>query len=104
MRLPARNSARVLSTPIGRVDRGQAAEGSNNWVIAPSRTQTGRPILRTIRTGNSGVPSLRRGPERAGPRHHRAGEPALPGIAIGHNDDIAFGITIFAIDQEDLYV
>ena len=33
-----------------------------------------------------------------------AGEPALPGIAIGHNDDIAFGITIFAIDQEDLYV
>src|SRR6202035_1742086 len=33
-----------------------------------------------------------------------AGEPALPGISIGHNDDIAFGITIFAIDQEDLYV
>ena len=33
-----------------------------------------------------------------------AGEPALPGISIGHNDRIAFGLTIFYIDQEDLYV
>jgi penicillin amidase len=33
-----------------------------------------------------------------------AGEPALPGISLGHNNDIAFGITIFAMDQEDLYV
>ena len=33
-----------------------------------------------------------------------AGEPALPGVSIGHNQTIAFGLTIFAIDQEDLYV
>ena len=33
-----------------------------------------------------------------------AGEPALPGVSVGHNDTIAFGLTIFAIDQEDLYV
>ena len=33
-----------------------------------------------------------------------AGEPALPGISIGHNERIAFGLTIFGIDQEDLYV
>ena len=33
-----------------------------------------------------------------------AGEPALPGIALGHNGTIAFGLTIFNIDQEDLYV
>ena len=33
-----------------------------------------------------------------------AGEPALPGISIGHNGKIAFGLTIFSIDQEDLYV
>ena len=29
---------------------------------------------------------------------------ALPGISLGHNGKTAFGITIFAIDQEDLYV
>jgi penicillin amidase len=33
-----------------------------------------------------------------------AGEPALPGISIGHNERIAFGLTVFAVDQEDLYV
>ena len=32
------------------------------------------------------------------------GEPALPGVSIGHNDTVAFGLTIFPIDQEDLYV
>ena len=33
-----------------------------------------------------------------------AGEPALPGIALGHNEDIAWGFTIVGIDQQDLYV
>ena len=33
-----------------------------------------------------------------------AGEPFLPGISIGHNEAIAFGLTRFYIDQEDLYV
>ncbi len=33
-----------------------------------------------------------------------AGEPALPGVALGHNEDIAFGFTIVGIDQQDLYV
>jgi penicillin amidase len=33
-----------------------------------------------------------------------AGEPAVPGIAIGHNGRIAFGLTIFGADQEDVYV
>jgi penicillin amidase len=32
------------------------------------------------------------------------GEPALPGVSIGHNGRIAFGLTVFGIDQEDLYV
>jgi penicillin amidase len=33
-----------------------------------------------------------------------AGEPALPGIAAGHNDRVAFGFTIVGMDQQDLYV
>ena len=33
-----------------------------------------------------------------------AGEPFLPGISIGHNEAIAFGLTRFYMDQEDLYV
>src|SRR5699024_2774535 len=33
-----------------------------------------------------------------------AGEPAVPGISLGHNGSIAFGITLFYTDQEDVYV
>src|SRR5699024_2111031 len=33
-----------------------------------------------------------------------AGEPNLPGISIGHNGRVAFGLTIWPIDHEDLYI
>jgi penicillin amidase len=84
----------------------QSVEGSNNWVIAPSRTETGRPILANDPHRQLGAPSLRYIVALNAPGLNviGAGEPALPGISLGHNDDIAFGLTIFYIDQEDLYV
>jgi penicillin amidase len=86
-------------------DRAEA-EGSNNWVISPSRTATGRPILANDPHRALGVPSLRYIVQLKAPGLDviGAGEPALPGVSVGHNQAIAFGLTIFAIDQEDLYV
>ena len=86
-------------------DRG-AAEGSNNWVISAARTATGRPILANDPHRALGVPSLRYLVHLKAPGLDviGAGEPALPGVSVGHNEVIAFGLTIFAIDQEDLYV
>ncbi len=80
--------------------------GSNNWVVAPERTSTGRPILADDPHRTHAVPSLRYIAHLVGPGINviGAGEPALPGISIGHNERIAFGLTIFPIDQEDLYV
>lgn len=80
--------------------------GSNNWVVAPSRSATGRPILADDPHRTHAVPSLRYITHLVAPGLDviGAGEPALPGISIGHNDRIAFGLTIFPIDQEDLYV
>ncbi|MBS0409788.1 MAG: penicillin acylase family protein [Proteobacteria bacterium] len=82
------------------------AEGSNNWVIAPSRSATGRPILANDPHRTLGVPSLRYIVHLKAPGLDviGAGEPSAPGVSVGHNDVIAFGFTIFAIDQEDLYV
>lgn len=81
------------------------AEGSNNWVIAPSRTATGRPILANDPHRPVGAPSLRYIAHLDAPGLSiiGAGEPALPGVSFGHNGRTAFGITIFYIDQEDLY-
>ncbi|MCB1844053.1 MAG: penicillin acylase family protein, partial [Halioglobus sp.] len=80
--------------------------GSNNWVIAPGRTETGRPILADDPHRGHAVPSLRYIAHLVAPDLNviGAGEPALPGISIGHNERIAFGLTIFPIDQEDVYV
>lgn len=88
-----------------RID-ASSAEGSNNWVIAASRTATGRPILANDPHRPVGAPSLRYivHMEAPGFSIEGAGEPALPGVALGHNADMGFGITIFPIDQEDLYV
>ncbi|MGK5544763.1 penicillin acylase family protein [Streptomyces sp. URMC 127] len=52
------------------------------------------------------LPSLRRLVHLSAPGLDAigAGEPVLPGLSIGHNGHLAFGLTIFSIDQEDLYV
>jgi len=80
--------------------------GSNNWTISPERSATGRPILANDPHRGHSVPSLRYITHLVGPDLNviGAGEPALPGISIGHNDRVAFGLTIFGIDQSDLYV
>jgi penicillin amidase len=80
--------------------------GSNNWALAPARSATGRPLLANDPHRALSVPSLRYIAHLSAPGLDviGAGEPALPGISIGHNRRIAFGLTIFFIDQEDLYV
>lgn len=93
-------------TFLAEADAQRDTIGSNNWVVAPSRTATGRPILANDPHREHSVPSLRYivGLDAPGLSVIGAGEPALPGISIGHNGTIAFGLTIFNVDQEDLYV
>ncbi|MFB9267534.1 penicillin acylase family protein [Bradyrhizobium erythrophlei] len=93
-------------TYLAEADQQRDTIGSNNWVIAASRTATGRPILANDPHREHSVPSLRYivGLNAPGLSVIGAGEPALPGISIGHNGTIAFGLTIFNVDQEDLYV
>jgi penicillin amidase len=88
-----------------RVERLESI-GSNNWAVAPARTAHGRPILANDPHRAHSVPSLRYAVHLVAPGLDviGAGEPALPGVSTGHNDRIAFGLTIFPIDQEDLYV
>lgn len=87
-------------------DQFDLSIGSNNWVVAADRTSTGRPILADDPHRGHATPSLRYIAHLNAPGIDviGAGEPALPGISIGHNHRIAFGLTIFPIDQEDLYV
>ncbi len=80
--------------------------GSNAWALTPERTTTGRAILASDPHRAHQLPSLRQIVHLQAPGLNvvGAGEPAIPGVSFGHNEDIAFGLTIWFVDQEDLYV
>ena len=82
------------------------AIGSNNWTIAGKLTSTGKPILANDPHRVMALPSLRYMVHLYAPGWNviGAGEPALPGVAVGHNERIAWGFTIFPVDQQDLYL
>lgn len=108
LRSPAFRAARAEGWDMGsgEFDPATGAVGSNNWVVAGRLTTSGRPLLANDPHRTIALPSLRYTVHLDGPgwRVIGAGEPALPGVAAGHNDHIAFGFTIVGIDQQDLYV
>src|SRR4030081_1634912 len=81
-------------------------EGSNNWTISGALTASGKPLLANAPHRVIGLPSLRYMVHLVAPGWNviGAGEPGLPGVALGHNEHIAWGFTIFGLDQQDLYV
>lgn len=91
---------------IGDVVAAADSQGSNNWAVHGSRTASGRPVMASDPHRTHAVPSLRYLVHLSMPGFDAigAGEPAVPGITLGHNEDAAFSITIFGADQEDVYV
>ena len=79
---------------------------SNNWTVAGALTASGKPLLANDPHRVIAQPSLRYIVHLVAPGWNVIGavEPALPGVAAGHNEHIAWGFTIFAIDQQDLYL
>lgn len=69
-------------------------------------TVSGKPLLANDPHRPVLLPSLRKSWHLVAPGWNvmGAGEPALPGIALGHNESIGWGFTIANTDQQDLYV
>jgi penicillin amidase len=82
------------------------AEGSNNWTVSGKLTRSGKPLLANDPHRVIAEPSLRYMVHLVAPGWDviGAGEPGLPGVALGHNQNIAWGFTIFGLDQQDLYL
>ena len=80
--------------------------GSNNWIISGAHTQSGYPIMANDPHRTHAAPSLRYWAHLVAPGWNviGGGEPAIPGISIGHNEYGAWGLTVFQTDGEDLYV
>jgi penicillin G amidase len=79
---------------------------SNNWTVSGALTASGLPLLANDPHRVIAQPSLRYIVHLVAPGWNVIGavEPALPGVAAGHNEHIAWGFTIFGLDQQDLYI
>ena len=84
----------------------QGGLGSNNWVVSGTRTVTGAPLLANDPHLPIGIPAIWY------ENHLVAGEvnvtgvtfPGIPGVIMGHNDHVAWGVTNGFPDVQDLYV
>ncbi len=88
------------------LDFARVPPGSNNWVVDATRSASGKPLLASDPHRSLALPSLRYLVHLNAPGWNviGGGEPALPGVAIGHNDHVAWGMTIVGTDQADVFV
>ncbi|MDT5121577.1 MAG: penicillin amidase [Acidobacteriota bacterium] len=79
---------------------------SNNWVISGKLTVTGKPLLANDPHLSPSAPSIWYMTHLSTPSNRAAGVSVagLPGIAIGHNEQIAWGVTSLEPDVQDLYL
>jgi penicillin amidase len=94
--------ARSGLQPDGRIPE----PGSNNWVVSGALSATGKPVVANDPHREVALPSLRYIVHLRAPGWNVAGsvEPPFLGVAIGHNERIAWGLTIVGTDQHDVYV
>jgi penicillin amidase len=79
---------------------------SNNWVVSGKRSVTGKPLLANDPHLQASAPGIWYMLHLTAPGLHVAGVtvPGEPGVIIGHNDSISWGITNVEADVQDLYL
>ena len=91
---------------IGLVPSFDSTQASNNWVVSGKRTVSGKPLLANDPHIPGAAPGVWYMTELMAPGLHVAGVtfPGAPGIIVGHNERIAWGVTNLGPDVQDLYV
>lgn len=82
------------------------AGGSNNWALAGSRAATGRPLVANDPHLSPTLPPFWYLANLRTPEWQVAGASVVgaPGVAVGHNDRVAWGVTNSGADVVDLYL
>lgn len=99
---PFSASFRAFRSFLGAPD----PQASNNWVVGPSRSADGMPVLANDPHLSQSVPSIWYVADVAGGDLHAAGGtlPGAPFVVIGHNERVAWGFTNLMADYIDLPV
>jgi penicillin amidase len=100
---PAVSTPRQPDEPIRP---GFSGIGSNAWAVGPARSASGRPLLANDPHLEVSLPGAFYAIHLASPELHVAGLslPGAPGVFVGHNGRVAWGVTNAMIDDQDLYV
>jgi penicillin amidase len=100
----ATDSARRSLERVGLYAEDLAA--SNNWVVSGKHSVTSKPLLANDPHLQASAPSIWHMVHLSAPGFRGAGVTVagMPGILIGHNDRIAWGITNVEADVQDLYL
>jgi penicillin amidase len=90
----------------GLLDSGAPGVGSNNWVIDGTKSATGSPLLANDMHLGLKIPSIWYEVHLVGGGFNVEGYsfPGVPGVIVGHNERIAWGVTNLGPDVQDLYV
>ncbi len=91
--------------PLGPAPVGQGV-GSNNWAISGQNTLSGRPILANDPHLPPIFPTIWYANHLVGADYNVAGyaTPGVPGVIIGHNEHVAWGVTNAFPDVQDIYI
>jgi penicillin amidase len=108
VRPPLLPEYRALRDALPREDAGvqEHSPGSNNWALSGRLTASGKVLLANDPHRAVSNPSIRYLVHLVAPGWDVIGatEAPLPGVMIGHNGRIAWGLTILGADQSDVYV
>jgi penicillin G amidase len=80
--------------------------GSNEWVVAGSRTASGRAMLSNDMHLEQQIPNIWYENGLEAPGFHATGVtvPGIPYVVAGHNEHVAWGFTALYGDNQDVYV
>jgi penicillin amidase len=83
-----------------------ASAASNNWVVSGKKSVTGKPILANDPHLGLTNPSFWWEAHMVCPTLNVSGFaiPGVPGVAVGHNLDVAWGVTNVMVDDVDFYI
>jgi len=91
---------------VERLTTFSSAAASNNWVVSGKKSFTGKPILANDTHLGLTNPSVWWEVHMSCPTINISGFalPGVPGIAMGHNRHVAWGITNVMVDDVDFYI
>jgi penicillin amidase len=92
--------------PAGATISEPEGHGSNNWVLAPARTTSGKPVLASDPHVPFGAVSIWHEIHLHGGSFHVTGVAlaGMPAVMIGRNPHLAWGVTNNICSQRELYL